>query len=158
MKRSHLLVGALILCSNLFAQPKGVDMVKKELFTRKVHYYTLVKNRFKQKYFYITEATSFGRLALLKELKKVLSEYDKCFELPDLDYSVGFEEVNYGDVTKIISKLYQGGNQLEYFFLIGEYSISIMMGDVFNSISISKLNEKDQISVQNNIEQHKLDN
>ena len=117
-----------------------------------------MKKRTDQVYFFSVEPESFGRLALLKELKKVLSEYGKCFEQPDANFSIGFEDVGYEDVTKIISYLYQGGKQLDYFFLVGEYTIGVSMGDVVNCISVNKLNKKDQIWFQKNLEEDKLEN
>ncbi len=158
MKRSHLLVGAIILCSNLFAQPKGIEAYHKKFLTNQLAPRSWVKKRTAQAYYFAVEPETFARLAMLKELKKILIEYDKCFEQPDSDFSIGFDDVAHDDVTKIISKLYQGGNQLEYFFLVGEYTVSVSMGDVVNCISINKLNEKDLLSVQKNLEQYKLEN
>jgi hypothetical protein len=151
MKNTQLVVGALILCSNLFAQPKGIDAYEKKFFTNQLMPRTWVKKRTDQVYYFSVEPESFGRLALLKELKKVLNEYGKRFEEPDDDFSVGFEDVDKEDITKIISYLYQGGKQLDYFFLIGEYTLGVSMGDVVNCISIYKLNKKELLYFQNKL-------
>jgi hypothetical protein len=158
MKKTHLVVGALILCSNLFAQPKGIDAYEKKFFTKKTLTRTWVKKRTDQVYFFAGEATSFGRLTLLKELKKILIEYDKCFEQPDADFSVGFEDVAYEDVTTIISYLYQGGKEFEYYFLVEDYAINLFLGDDINCISVSKLNKNELLADQKFLEELNQEN
>lgn len=153
MKTLFLFIGLQFISYLGLAQPKGIEAYQKKFSTKLLPTRTWVKKRTDQVYFFVGESTSFGRLALLKELKKVLIEYDKCFEQPDVDFSVGFDDVAYDDVTKFISYLYQGGKELEYFFLVGDYAITLFLGDVVNCISVSKLNEKELLANQQYLEE-----
>ena len=143
MKKTSLIIGALIVSVSSIAQPKGLDDYGKEIFTDRVNMTEWTKQIGAQKWYYIDEATAFGRLQTLKEVKKILIEYDKCIELPDYDVSVGFEDVLYQDISKIVSLVSIEGFVTEYFYVLGEYGLSILLNSSTCTMVVRKLTRKE---------------
>jgi hypothetical protein len=151
MKKSSLIIGALIVSVSSFAQPKGLDDYGKELFTNRVNMSEWTKQIGAQKWYYIDEANALGRLQTLKEVKKILIEYDKCLESPDYDYSIGLDEVLYQDITKIVSLVSHEGFVTDYFYVVGEYGLNIVLNSSMSAITVYKLDRKAQKIHQENL-------
>jgi hypothetical protein len=144
MKKTSLIIGALIVSVSSIAQPKGLDDYGKELFTNRVNMSEWTKQIGAQKWYYIDEANALGRLQTLKEVKKILNEYDKCIELPDYDVSIGFEDVLYEDITKLVSMVSHEGFVTEYFYVLGEYGLSILLNSSSCTMVVRKLTRKER--------------
>ena len=143
MKKTSLIIGALIVSVSSIAQPKGLDDYGKEIFTNRVNMTEWTKQIGAQKWYYVDQATAFGRLQTLKEVKKILIEYDKCIELPDYDVSIGFEDVLYQDISKIVSLVSLEGFVTEYFYVLGEYGLSILLNSSTCTMVVRKLTRKE---------------
>ena len=151
MKKTSLIIGALIVSVSSIAQPKGLDDYGKEIFTNRVNMSEWTKQIGAQKWYYVDQANSLGRLLTLKEVKKILIEYDKCLELPDYDYSIGLDEVQYQDITKIVSLVSHEGFVTNYLYVLGEYGLNFVLNSTTSAITVYKLDKTAQKIHQENL-------